>query len=363
MANGKTVTLNKEYKVIKDLGQGACGKTTLVLDDTIGEYYVAKEFSPTRSRPDLKEELFERFVREVKILHKLAADSVVRIFSNDINVQEQKGLIVMEYVQGKTINQYVKENPDSVESLFEQSIKAFKYLTEVNVLHRDIRNENIMVNQEGEIKIIDFGFGKSYDSPESLEEYSALEVARNHRPLDNSYDVSTEIFYLGWLFKELMGDDGLYNFRYRKVINKMLCETPEQRYQTFEEVNNAINKRDFEQEDLTENQVAVYQAFAKDLSSIVEHVFAYAVYYDDTNWIENKFTETYRAARYEKLFPSGSAVLRCFMKDGSFECNQYLSMNVKVFREFTELYASSVDKVKRNLLAHIWQRLDCARIR
>lgn len=358
MADETTVEYHKEYEVLEDLGQGACGKTMLVLDKTINEQYVVKKFSPTHSRPDLWGELFNRFVKEVKILHKLAADSVVRIFSNAIDVEKQEGLIVMEYVQGKTINQYVSGNPDSIEDLFEQSIQAFKYLTEVNVLHRDIRNENIMVDEDGNIKIIDFGFGKSYESPESLEEYSALEVARNHRPLDISYNVATEIYYLGWLFRELMDEDAFNNFKYRIIINRMIAEAPEQRFKTFAEVNYEMNKQSFEQEDLTENQIGIYQAFALQLSRMLIVVFPMVEYYDDISLVEINLEEAYKAAQYEKIFPHGNTVIRCFVTGDTFDCDYKYPMEVKVFHDFLMLYASSADKIKRNLLAHICQRLD-----
>jgi len=66
----------------------------------------------------------------------------------------------MDFIEGSEIQEYLKENPDKIDDIFIQTIYGFKYLEEVEILHRDIRPQNLLVSKNGIVKIIDFGFGK-----------------------------------------------------------------------------------------------------------------------------------------------------------------------------------------------------------
>jgi serine/threonine-protein kinase len=70
---------NRDYKLIKELGQGACGKTVLLVDDQIDQYFVCKKYSPYEESE--REILFKNFVREIKLLHLLQHDNLVRVFN------------------------------------------------------------------------------------------------------------------------------------------------------------------------------------------------------------------------------------------------------------------------------------------
>ena len=60
----------RDYTLIKELGQGACGKTVLLRDDQIGESFVCKKYVPYSEQH--RQEIFANFVREVKLLHSEA---------------------------------------------------------------------------------------------------------------------------------------------------------------------------------------------------------------------------------------------------------------------------------------------------
>ena len=59
----------KDLVFTKELGQGACGKTVLLRDETVEEHFVCKKFAPIHE--PLREELFRNFIREIKLLHLL----------------------------------------------------------------------------------------------------------------------------------------------------------------------------------------------------------------------------------------------------------------------------------------------------
>jgi len=66
----------RDYKLVKELGQGACGKTVLLYDDQIEQYFVCKKYVPFSETH--RKELFAAFVQEVKLLHRLHHRNVVR---------------------------------------------------------------------------------------------------------------------------------------------------------------------------------------------------------------------------------------------------------------------------------------------
>ena len=148
----------KDYELIKEIGQGGTGRTVLLNDQIINEQFVCKKYAP--SNPNDKLLYFENFVKEIKLLHLLYHKNLVRIFNYYLYPEHTTGYILMEYVQGLDISDFLKKNPEKLNDIFTQVIEVFKYLEENKILHRDIRPENILISEDGIVKIIDFGFAK-----------------------------------------------------------------------------------------------------------------------------------------------------------------------------------------------------------
>ncbi len=70
---------SRDYRLIRELGRGGCGRTVLLHDDQIDEHFVCKKYDP--SDVGLKEDLFEGFMTEIKLMHGVYHPNVVRIFS------------------------------------------------------------------------------------------------------------------------------------------------------------------------------------------------------------------------------------------------------------------------------------------
>ena len=117
----------------------------------------------------------------------------------------------MEYIDGVSIDKYEPmENNKSWEDIFVDTVNAFEYLENNNILHRDIRNSNIMIDKNGNVKIIDFGFGKQIINENNDENsvYLNWDVTDKPKELtcDRKYDVCTELFFVGKLFEHLLKD-------------------------------------------------------------------------------------------------------------------------------------------------------------
>lgn len=130
----------RDYKYIKELG--ACGKTVLLFDDTLDLHFVCKKFAP--SDPLMRDELFSKFINEIKLMHLVYHPNVVRVFNYYTFPKERAGYILMEYVEGETIDKYIRAAPESYGAVFRQTIEAFCHLEECSILHRDIRVQNIL---------------------------------------------------------------------------------------------------------------------------------------------------------------------------------------------------------------------------
>ena len=162
----------KDYKFIKNIGQGGTGKTVLLKDEIIDETFVCKKYSPYYE--EHKDLFFKNFVDEIKILHNIYHKNIVRVFNYYLYPEKTTGYILMEFIDGDDIKNFAFNNPHLINDLFQQTIGGFNYLEQNKILHRDIRPENILVSDEGVVKIIDFGFGKRINYTEDFDKSITL---------------------------------------------------------------------------------------------------------------------------------------------------------------------------------------------
>lgn len=166
--NGDIITFlkRKDYKMINEsLGSGSFGKTVLLQDPFIEEFFVAKMYRPMYE--EIKEEFYANFLDEIRIMYKLNHPNVVRIYNYYAYEKEYTGYILMEYIDGKNIQTYFSEytgvwEESSLNEVFLQLIDGFNYIEQKGVIHRDIREGNILIDNTGVVKIIDFGIGKIF---------------------------------------------------------------------------------------------------------------------------------------------------------------------------------------------------------
>lgn len=273
----------KDYVMVNNnLGSGSFGKTVLLKDPFIDELFVAKKYEP--EYPEIKQEFFQSFLQEIKILYKLNHRNIVRIFNYYAYEGIYTGYILMEYVEGKNIAEYFKDyfpwddtvSPDDV---FSQLVDGFRYIEKNAIVHRDIREGNILIDASGTVKIIDFGLGKIFKPVETTADSMVAIINRSgldrlpNEYFTGTYDTKTDMFYLAELFNRLLyksGNDSL--FSYQQILNKMMETKPENRFVSFEEIAEAIGKKDFSMLEITDEDRKIYQEFS---NAILYHLSAY----------------------------------------------------------------------------------------
>ena len=178
--------------------------------------------------------------REYELSIGLQHPNVVNVFTYEPSTVVGAG-IVMEYVDGRTLEQFLAENPTPSMRcrVFEQLLQAVAYIHRRGLVHNDIKPENILITRtDNDVKLIDFGLSdsdayylartigctKAYASPELL--------AR-----DNEIDARSDIYSLGVVMKDIFGN------RYSRISSRCLNSQKEKRYASAEELLSAFKHR------------------------------------------------------------------------------------------------------------------------
>lgn len=152
---GRTVL---HYRVEERLGSGGMGEVYRAFDTRLGRD-VALKFLPASYQYD--PERRARFIKEARAVSGLQSPNIAAIY--DIGEFEGTIFLVLEFVQGEVISQRVRRGAFSPEDVVTVAIQLADALDEAHksgVIHRDIKSENLMINERGLLKILDFGLAK-----------------------------------------------------------------------------------------------------------------------------------------------------------------------------------------------------------
>jgi len=163
--------MNKRYKIEKSIAKGGMGEVLLAYD-TIAKRYVA--LKKIRDDLDKKDIVIKRFLREAKIASTLSHPSIVPIY--DIHLEEPY-FYTMPFVEGKTLKEILKESKtddkhleaisiQSLSRIFLNVCEAIAYIHSKNILHRDLKPDNIIIGKYGEVLILDWGIAKFLNEKE-----------------------------------------------------------------------------------------------------------------------------------------------------------------------------------------------------
>lgn len=151
---------NERYKIIEKVGGGGMADVykaeDLVLGRTVALKILHKQYASD-------EGFLERFRREARAAAKLSHPNVVSIF--DVGEENGVHFIVMEFVKGMTLKKLIqKDAPLSTEKVVHiamQIAKAMEFAHEHEIIHRDIKPQNVIITDDGEIKVTDFGIARA----------------------------------------------------------------------------------------------------------------------------------------------------------------------------------------------------------
>lgn len=270
------------YKIIRLLGKGGMGEVYLA-EDTKLDRKIALKILPPEFAADLGR--MSRFVREAKSASALNHPNIITIY--EIGEADGTHFIATEFINGKTLNEHIKNTSLSLKSALEIAIQIASALDEAHsaeIIHRDIKPDNVMLRSNGLVKLLDFGIAKTnLDSGlqnTDLDEKGEIVFQKNQKSKftnlgtiigtadymspeqaqGKEVDARTDIFSFGVVLYEMMSGnlpfagktaleriDSVLNDNPKplkteippkmvKIINRCLKKNRDERYQTIKEV-------------------------------------------------------------------------------------------------------------------------------
>lgn len=355
----------KDYEMINDnIGHGSFGKTVLLRDPYIDELFVAKKYDPEYEED--RQEFYTNFLQEIKIMYKLNHRNVVRIYNYYAYSDQFTGYILMEYIDGVDIEHYIKQldiwDLDHLDDAFRQLIEGFYYIEGQGIIHRDIREGNILVNKDGIVKIIDFGLGKTFKPVERGSADSRV-ADINRFGLDKlpneyyegRYTSRTDMFYLAELYHRLLRQSGyLDEFSYGEILTKMMEEDEEHRFASFTEVKNAIEAKRFSAMEISDEDKKIYQSFANAICGAVSCYTSYAKeYIDNVTEFSEKIKSVIEKNCYENIVQNNADLIQTIVKSLNFKYYTYKEILVEDIKQFYSWFQILSEEEKQRVLNNI----------
>ncbi|MFC1553363.1 protein kinase [candidate division KSB1 bacterium] len=266
---GQTVS---HYEILEKLGEGGMG-VVYKAKDTKLEREVALKFLP--SHTIASEDDKQRFVQEAQAAASLGHTNIATVFG--IDEHDDDMFIVMEYIEGQTLRDKIKEGPlklkDTIK-IIQQIAEGLAAAHEKGIVHRDVKSNNIMLTGKNQAKIMDFGLAKIEAGSMVTRPGTTLGTIAYMSPeqaRSESVDHRSDIFSLGVILYEMITGQLPFKGEYEtamvysiinvdpepltavrtgipmeleRIVNKLLAKDPGNRYQNVIELPVDINAID-----------------------------------------------------------------------------------------------------------------------
>ena len=198
--------INERYEIVTSIGEGGMANVYLAHDSILDRDVAIKVL-----RGDLEnnEKFIRRFQREAKSVSNLSHPNIVEVY--DVGEEEGQHYIVMEYINGRTLKQLVQKRGAltvaEVMDIMAQITDGLIQAHDAYIVHRDIKPQNIMILDNGMIKITDFGIAMSMNATQLTQTNSVMGSVHYLPPEQASGKQATmksDIYSAGILMYELL---------------------------------------------------------------------------------------------------------------------------------------------------------------
>ncbi len=259
-----------KYEIVKLIGKGSVGEVYKAFDPVIDRFVAIKVIFPDKIED---KEHFSRFKKEIRAQGKLIHPNIAVIF--DVGFLEGKYAIIMEYIDGISLRQYMRKNKivtlKNFFAITSQICDALHFAHTQGIIHRDVKPENIFINTQGIVKIIDFSIAKlqtygitttdanmllgtaSYMSPEQVngghvtsrvDQFSlgvvCYEMITGTRPFDGITVAETAINIVSHKASSIENYNPMVDDELNGIIQKLLEKNPDDRYEDLAEFKKVL---------------------------------------------------------------------------------------------------------------------------
>lgn len=243
---------------IKKIGSGGFGAVFEAQIFSLNENIAVKELSLADNTPDS----VERFRREVKLQSTLQHANILPVVFAALDESPPWYAMPLASFSLESIINDIRHNPDGDDrfiTIFHQIFEGMMYAHSKNVIHRDLKPQNILIFEDDKVKIADFGLGKSIDSNVYTTTITGSNTSflgslfySSPEQIDNfkHTDIRSDIYSLGMMmYHVLTGYDthirGLHyqlvDDKYKFIIEKCTRNNPDERYQSVKELVSAFS--------------------------------------------------------------------------------------------------------------------------
>ena len=208
----------EKYRVEKLLGKGGMGAVYLVRHNVLDSLFALKVLFPNVAAKN--KQFVDRFIREARLACKIKHPNLISVHDAGKNSENGMYYIIMDYVSGGSVRDLLKKighfSPEQAVSIIRQIASALETARKHDMVHRDIKPDNIMFSSDGIAKLADLGIAKSTNEQDTMltmeasvfgtPAYMSPEQAMDSRKVDCRAD----IYSLGIVFYEMLSGQRPY---------------------------------------------------------------------------------------------------------------------------------------------------------
>ena len=263
-----------KYRVKGELGRGGMGAVYLAEQPGLGREVAIKELIHSADPVALR-----RFLQEAQVMARASHPNLVQV--HDLELMGAENYIVLEFVRGKSLRDWINQGPippPQVFAVMHGVLQALDYAHKRAIVHRDMKPENVLLSDDGMVKVADFGIARLMDDPgvggtatKTGTTVGTPQYMSPEQVASSKVDGRSDLYSAGIMFYELVTGqppftateaDGPFTLMAKHVqappkppsvfqpgldpvlegiIMKSLAKRPEDRYQTGQEFDEAMS--------------------------------------------------------------------------------------------------------------------------